>query len=48
MKAKNKLEGASIYTAWKDRTDIILEKNKVLNLVHVKIPKPESYFINWN
>jgi len=40
MKGENKLEGASNYRAWKKRIDLILEKNKVLDLVQGKINKP--------
>jgi hypothetical protein len=36
MKTKNKLEGASNFRAWKTRIDLILAKNKVLDIV-----KPE-------
>ena len=40
MKVENKLEGASNYRAWKKRIDLILEKNKVLDLVLGIINKP--------
>ena len=40
MKGENKLEGASNYRAWKKRIDLILEKNKVLDLVRGKFNKP--------
>ena len=40
MKTENKLEGASNYRAWKKRIDLILEKNKVLDLVKGKVKKP--------
>jgi len=40
MKGVNKLEGASNYRAWKKRIDLILKKNKVLDLVQGKIKKP--------
>ena len=40
MKGENKLEGASNYMAQKNKIDIILEKNKVLDLVQGKIKKP--------
>jgi len=33
IKGENKLEGASNFRSWKKRFDIILEKNKVLDLV---------------
>ena len=41
MKSKNKLEGASNFRAWKTRIDLILAKNKVLDIVKGKIVKPE-------
>jgi hypothetical protein len=37
MKSKNKLEGASNFRAWKTRIDLILAKNKVLDIVKGKI-----------
>ena len=40
MKGENKLEGASNYRAWKKRIDLILEKNKFLDLVLGKIKNP--------
>lgn len=40
IKGENKLEGSSNYRAWKKRIDIILEKNKVLDLVKGKVKKP--------
>lgn len=42
MKGENKLEGASNYRAWKKRLDLILEKNKVLDLVKGKVKKPTN------
>jgi hypothetical protein len=33
MKSKNKLEGASKFKAWKTKIDLILAKNKVLDIV---------------
>ena len=33
MKSKNKLYGASNFRAWKTRIDLILAKNKVLDIV---------------
>ena len=39
IKGENKLEGASNYRSWK-RIDLILEKNKVLDLVKGKVKKP--------
>ena len=41
MKSKNKSNGASNFKAWKTRIDLILAKNKVLNIVKGKIVKPE-------
>jgi hypothetical protein len=41
MKSENKLEGASNFKAWKTRIDLILSKNKVLDIVKGKIVKPE-------
>jgi hypothetical protein len=41
MKSKNKLDGASNFKAWKTRIDLILAKNKVLDIVKGKIVKPE-------
>jgi hypothetical protein len=40
MKSKNKLDGASNFRAWKTRIDLILAKNKVLDIVKGKIVKP--------
>jgi hypothetical protein len=40
MKSKNKLEGASKFRAWKKRIDLILAKNKVLDIVKGKIVEP--------
>ena len=37
MKSENKLEGASNFRAWKTRIDLILSKNKVLDIVKEKI-----------
>jgi hypothetical protein len=42
MKSKNKLEGASNFRAWKTRIDLILAKNKVLDIVKGKIVEPQS------
>ena len=39
IKGENKLEGASKYRSWKKRIDLILEKNKVLDLVKGKVKK---------
>jgi hypothetical protein len=41
MKLENKLEGASKFKAWKTRIDLILAKNKVLDIVKGKIVEPE-------
>jgi DNA integrity scanning protein DisA with diadenylate cyclase activity len=41
MKSKNKLEGASNFRAWKKRIDLILAKNKVLDIVKGKIVEQE-------
>jgi hypothetical protein len=41
MKSKNKLEGTSNFRAWKTRIDLILAKNKVLDIVKGKILEPQ-------
>jgi hypothetical protein len=41
MKSENKLDGASNFIAWKKRIDLILAKNKVLDIVKGKIVKPK-------
>jgi hypothetical protein len=41
MKSENKLEGASNFRAWKTRIDLILAKDKVLDIVKEKIVKPQ-------
>jgi hypothetical protein len=41
VKSKNKLDGASNFRVWKTRIDLILAKNKVLDIVKGKIVKPE-------
>ena len=41
MKSENKLDGASNFRAWKTRIDLILAKNKVLDIMKGKIVKPE-------
>jgi hypothetical protein len=41
MKTKNKLEGASSFRAWKTRIELILAKNKVLDIVKGKIVEPQ-------
>jgi hypothetical protein len=40
MKSENKLDGASNFRAWKTRIDLILAKNKVLDIVKRKIVEP--------
>jgi hypothetical protein len=42
MKSENKLDGASNFRAWKTRIDLILAKNKVLDIVKGKIVKPQN------
>ena len=41
MKLENKLEGASNFRAWKTRINLILAKNKVLDIVKGKIVELE-------
>ena len=41
MKSKNKLDGDSNFRAWKTRIDLILVKNKVLDIMKGKIVEPE-------
>ena len=41
MKSENKLDGASNFRAWKTRIDLILAKNKVLDIVKRKIMEPQ-------
>jgi hypothetical protein len=41
MKSENKLDGASDFRAWKRWIDLILAKNKVLDIVRGKIVEPE-------
>jgi hypothetical protein len=41
MKSKNKLEGNSNFRAWNTRIDLILSKNKVLDIVKGKIMEPQ-------
>jgi hypothetical protein len=41
MKSENKLEGSSNFRAWKTRIDLILAKNKVLDIVKGKIVEPQ-------
>jgi hypothetical protein len=42
MKSENKLEGASNFRAWNTRIDLILAKNKVLDIVKGKIMEPHK------
>jgi hypothetical protein len=41
MKSENKLEGDFNFGAWKTRIDLILSKNKVLDIMKGKIVEPE-------
>jgi hypothetical protein len=41
MKSENKLDGASNFRAWKTRIELILSKNKMLDIVKGKIVKPK-------
>ena len=41
MKSKNKLEGDYKFRAWKTMIDLILIKNKVLDIVEGKIMEPQ-------
>jgi hypothetical protein len=41
MKSENKIDGASNFKEWKKRIDLILSKNKVLDIVKGKIVKPD-------
>jgi hypothetical protein len=41
MKSENKLGGASNFRAWKTRIDIILSKNKVLDIMKGNIVEPK-------
>ena len=41
MKSENKLDRASNFIAWKTRIDLILVKNKVLDIMKGKIVEPE-------
>ena len=45
MKFKNKLDGASNFRMWKTRIDLILSKNKVLEIMKGNIVEPE--FEEW-
>jgi hypothetical protein len=41
MKSEKKLEGASNFKAWKTRIDLILAKNKVLDIMKGNIVEPQ-------
>jgi hypothetical protein len=41
MKSENKLYGASNFRAWKTRFDLILAKNKMLDIIKQKIVELE-------
>jgi hypothetical protein len=41
MKSENKLDGASNFRAWKTKIDLILSKNKMLDIVKGNIVEPE-------
>jgi hypothetical protein len=41
MNSENKLEGASNFRAWKKRIDLILAKNKVLDIIKGNIVEPQ-------
>ena len=41
MKSENMLDGTSNFIAWKKRIDLILSKNKVLDIMKAKIMKPK-------
>jgi hypothetical protein len=41
MKSENKLEGDSNFRAWKTRIDLILAKNKVLDIMKGNIMEPQ-------
>jgi hypothetical protein len=40
MKSKNNVEGTSNFIAWKTRIDLILAKNKVLDIMKGNIMEP--------
>ena len=40
IKGENELEGGSNFRSWKKRIGLILEKNKVLDLVKGNVKKP--------
>lgn len=42
MKEENKLEGATNVRAWKTRPNLVLARNKVLNIVKGKVTEPED------
>ena len=41
IKSENKLDGASNFRTWKKRIELILSKNKVLDIVKGKIMEPQ-------
>jgi hypothetical protein len=41
MKSEKNLEGASYFKAWKTRIDLIIAKNKVLDIMKGKIVEPQ-------
>jgi hypothetical protein len=41
MKSENKLEGDSNFRSWNTRIDLILAKNKLLDIVKGKIVEPQ-------
>jgi hypothetical protein len=41
MKSENKLERASNFRAWKTRIDLILAKNKVLDIMKGNLVEPQ-------
>jgi hypothetical protein len=41
MKSEKKLDGTSNFRVWKKRIDLILAKNKVLDIMKGKIVQPE-------
>ena len=40
MESENKLDGASNFKAWNTKIDLILAKNKVLDIMKGKIVEP--------
>lgn len=45
LKSENKIQGASNFRAWKTRMDLILARNKVLELVQGKVKKPLDDYV---